>query len=174
MCLLKFYRLFFSQDYWRDSLYTGKAETEKHQFTVYYVCSLQNSFICMGIFLKTLPKAKPVSVHGEGGWYLGTALLQMLLPALPMDTAPELQLPRCQEPAGGHTASASAAVPFRVCWGRQVCHEMAKVIFFMISVIQTGVGCGLKGIWLSFTTLKCIWLLLIKLFVKLFTAMMWE
>lgn len=68
-----------------------------------------------GFFLKTLPKAKPVSVHGEEGWYLATALLQMLLPAVPMDTAPELQLPRCQEPASGHTASALAAVPFRVC-----------------------------------------------------------
>jgi len=50
--LLKFY-IFFTEDYWRDSLYTGKAKAEKHQFTVYYAYSLLNVFICIAFFSDT-------------------------------------------------------------------------------------------------------------------------
>lgn len=40
----------------------------------------------------------------------------------------------------------------------------------MMYVIQTSVGYDFKGIWLSFTALQFLWLLLIELIVRLFLA----
>lgn len=64
---------------------------------------------------------------------------------------PELQLLHCLQPAGGLTATPLSEVPFQLCWGRWICHKMAKVIVFMVCITQGRVGCGFKGTWLSST-----------------------
>lgn len=165
--------IFSSQriDYWRDSLYTGKAETEKHQFIVYYVYCLHNILICVRFFLRYVTRLRLcLCLVREAGIWARCGCRWWCYLICPCTEPPELQLLRCQQPAHGLTVTPSAGVPFQVCWGRQICHEIANVIIFMICIIQARVGCGFKGIWLSFTALQFIWLLLIKLFVTLFVA----
>lgn len=78
----------------------------------------------------------------------------MVLPDLFMHRAPWAPTAPLPTPCWWtHRHLPLAEVPFQVRWGRQICHEMAKVIVFIICITQSRVGCGFKGIWLSFIAL---------------------